>query len=70
MPLRTMVYDALGYIKEYNQIRQKNVESGYKGSDKEEFLSGLKYSDRFHPIITIVFYYGEKNGTDQQALAI
>lgn len=60
MPLRTMVYDALGYIKEYNQIRQKNMESGYKGSDKEEFLSGLKYSDRFHPIITIVFYYGEK----------
>ena len=59
MPLRTMVYDALGYIKEYNQIRQKNMESGYKGSDKEEFLSGLKYSDRFHPIITIVFYYGE-----------
>lgn len=60
MPLRTMVYDALGYIKEYNQIRQMNMESGYKGSDKEEFLSGLRYSDRFHPIITIVFYYGEK----------
>ena len=69
MPLRTMVYDALGYIKEYNQIRQKNVESGYKGSDKEEFLSGLKYSDRFHPIITIVFYYGEKKWNGPTSLS-
>ncbi|HBD65817.1 MAG TPA: hypothetical protein DC028_02155 [Eubacterium sp.] len=69
MPLRTMVYDALGYIKEYNQIRQKNMESGYKGSDKEEFLSGLKYSDRFHPIITIVFYYGEKKWNGPTSLS-
>lgn len=24
MPLRTMVYDTLGYIKEYNEIKEKN----------------------------------------------
>ena len=28
-------------------------------SSPEEFLSGINKSDRFHPIITIVLYYGE-----------
>lgn len=88
MPLRTMVYDALGYIKEYNEFKSNNTKNSikkkrkaytddkdkadnktnteYKSDNKaasyrtsEEFLSGLNYSDRFHPIITIVFYYGE-----------
>lgn len=45
------------------------MKSGYKGSDKEEFLSGLKYSDRFHPIITIVFYYGEKKWNGPTSLS-
>ena len=60
MPLRTMVYDTLGYIKEYNEIKEKNSKDNCKGNSREEFLSGLKYSDKLHPIITIVFYYGEK----------
>ena len=28
-------------------------------SSHEEFLSGINKSDRFHPIITLVLYYGE-----------
>lgn len=28
-------------------------------SSPEEFLSGINKSDRFHPIITLVLYYGE-----------
>ncbi len=66
MPLRTMVYDALGYIKEYNDFKNTNKTKNINNVEKhhtkssEEFLSGLNYSDRFHPIITIVFYYGEK----------
>ena len=52
MPLRTMTYDALGYIKEH----KLNKDSF---SSPEEFLSGINKSDRFHPIITIVLYYGE-----------
>lgn len=58
MPLRVMVYDALGYLKEYQSIARKYR----KNKDKmtaSEFLSSFKKSDKLHPIITIVVYYGE-----------
>lgn len=60
MPLRTLVYDALGYVKEYNEIKSRNEKEGYNGRGHTEFLSKLKPSDKFHPIVTIVFYYGEE----------
>lgn len=59
MPLRVMLYDALGYLKEYQEISRSNK----KTSDTmtaEEFLSALRKQDRLHPIISIVIYYGEK----------
>ena len=57
MPLRTMLYDALGYLREYQDItRQRKNE---KPSTQEEFLSKMRKEDRLHPIITIVIYYGE-----------
>ena len=76
MPLRTMVYDALGYIKEYNEFKSNKTNTEYKSNNKaesyrtsEEFLSGLNYSDRFHPIITIVFYYGEQRWNGPMSLS-
>ena len=59
MPLRTMTYDALGYIKEYNDIKKQHKLNKDSFSSPEEFLSGIDKSDRFHPIITLVLYYGE-----------
>lgn len=59
MPLRTMTYDALGYIKEYNNIKKHHKLNKDSFSSHEEFLSGINKSDRFHPIITLVLYYGE-----------
>ena len=59
MPLRVMIYDALGYLKEYQEITRKHRRAGDKAS-AEEFLSGLKKEDRLHPIISIVIYYNEK----------
>ena len=59
MPLRTMTYDALGYIKEYNDIKKHHKLNKDSFSSPEEFLSGIDKSDRFHPIITLVLYYGE-----------
>lgn len=59
MPLRTMTYDALGYIKEYNDIKKHHKLNKDSFCSPEEFLSGINKSDRFHPIITIVLYYGE-----------
>ncbi len=59
MPLRTMIYDALGYLKEFTAIKNWNKDNDNKPVNADEFLSGIKKEDRFHPIITIVFYYGE-----------
>jgi len=59
IPLRTMTYDALGYIKEYNDIKKHHKLNKDSFSSHEEFLSGINKSDRFHPIITLVLYYGE-----------
>lgn len=58
MPLRTMIYDGLGYLKEYNELKRKNKEKG--SVTPEEFLSGMNKEDRLHPIITIVLYCSEK----------
>ena len=57
MPLRTMIYDALGYLKKYQDITRKRKKE--KKETQEEFLSNMKKDDRLHPIITIVIYYGE-----------
>ena len=55
----SMTYDALGYIKEYNDIKKQHKLNKDSFSSHEEFLSGINKSDRFHPIITLVLYYGE-----------
>ena len=58
MPLRTMLGDALSYLKKYNEIAARNKhEKDFSSSD--EFLSGLKKTDRLHPVISLCVYYGE-----------
>ncbi len=58
MPLRAMLYDGMGYLKEYQEItRSHKAEKAVMS--KEEFLSGMKKGDRLHPIISIVIYYSE-----------
>ena len=59
MPLRVMIYDALGYLKEYQEISKNNKKSGTKFT-AEEYLSALKKEDKLHPVVSIVIYYGEK----------
>ena len=60
MPLRTMLYDSLGYLKEYQEItRICKAERGKMTED--EFLSKMRKEDRLHPIISIVLYYSEKS---------
>lgn len=60
MPLRTMLYDSLGYLKEYQEItRIRKAERGKMTED--EFLSKMRKEDRLHPIISIVLYYSEKS---------
>lgn len=58
MPLRVMGYDYGTYKKQYdsNAKRYKT----FKGMERNEYLSKMKKTDRFIPVITIVVYYGEK----------
>ena len=59
MPLRHMIYDAMGYLKEYEQLTYQYKKEKKKGT-VDEFLSKMKKEDRLHPIITLTIYYGEK----------
>lgn len=58
MPMRVMGYDYGLYKKQYddNALKYKKAE----GLDEDEYLSGMKKTDKYMPVITIVVYYGEK----------
>lgn len=60
MPLRTLLYDGLGYLKEYRELAHFHKE--IKDSmTKDEFLSGIQKEDRLHPIVSVTVYYGEQS---------
>ena len=58
MPMRVMGYDYGTYKKQYddNAAKYKNE----KGISRDEYLSRMKKTDKFVPVITVVIYYGEK----------
>ncbi|MCM1536054.1 MAG: Rpn family recombination-promoting nuclease/putative transposase [Clostridium sp.] len=58
MPLRVMGYDYGIYKKQYDSNAGKYKNSD--GMDEDEYLSRMKKTDKFMPVITIVVYYGEK----------
>lgn len=58
MPVRSMLYDALDYLAQVEDIARKNKEEkNYKTS--AEYLSGMTKDDRLIPILPLVFYYGD-----------
>lgn len=58
MPIRAMEYDANTY---YNQwTHKKKCYARTKELSGDEYISGMKKTDKFHPVITIILYYGEK----------
>jgi len=58
MPLRHMLGDSLSYLKEYNEIADRNkMDKDFQSSD--EFLSNFKKTDRLHPVVSLCVYYGE-----------
>lgn len=58
MPMRIMGYDYGAYKKQYdnNAVKYKNG----KGLSSDEFLSKMRKTDKFIPVITAVIYYGER----------
>ena len=57
MPMRVMGYDYGTYKKQYDCNARK-----YQNADdmtEDEYLSRMKQTDRFTPVITVVVYYGD-----------
>lgn len=59
MPMRVMGYDYAAYKKQYDDNAGKYKKA--KGLLDDEFISRMKKTDKFIPVIIIVVYYGEKD---------
>lgn len=58
MPIRTLLYDGMGYEEQLNSISKRNKkEHVLTGA---ELLSGFRKEDRVIPIFTLVVYYGKE----------
>ena len=55
MPIRNMLYDAIQYANQVEELSQKN-----KGKNEIEFLSGLKSDNKLIPVVTLTVYFGTK----------
>mgnify|MGYP003289464190 CR=1 FL=1 len=66
MPMRIMGYDYATYKKQYDSNAQKYKTTGELKED--EFLSRMKKTDKFIPVITVVVYYGEKEWDGAKSL--
>lgn len=58
MPMRVMGYDYGSYKKQYDS-NARNYKTA-EGLEEDEYLSGMKKTDKFTPVITVVVYYGER----------
>lgn len=59
MPVRAMLYDALEYTKQIQDLeRHHRQKKDLKAGD--EFLSGISKEDRISPVISVVLYFGKK----------
>ncbi|MFI3212318.1 MAG: Rpn family recombination-promoting nuclease/putative transposase [Eubacteriales bacterium] len=69
MPVRTMLYDALQYQKQMDNIGHKHKEAeDYKGHSEGEFLSKFYKEDKLIPVITIVMYWGSESWDGPRSL--
>lgn len=57
MPMRVMGYDYGTYKKQYDNNAQKYQNA--QGLTEDEYLSRMKRTDKFTPVITVVVYYGD-----------
>lgn len=64
--MRVMGYDYAAYKKQYDSNAQKYKTA--EGLNEDEFLSRMKKTDKFIPVITVVVYYGEKEWDGAKSL--
>lgn len=58
MPMRVMGYDYASYKLQYDGNAKRHAAAG--GLEEDEYLSKMKKTDKFSPVVTVVIYYGEK----------
>lgn len=58
MPMRVMGYDYGTYKKQYDSNAGKYQNAN--GMTEDEYVSRMRKTDKFTPVITVVVYYGEK----------
>ncbi len=63
MPVRNMLYDALQYIEQIEEIRRARELRGERFKSSAEFLSGLTKADKLTPVITLTIYFGAEQWT-------
>lgn len=57
MPIRTMLYDALKYTEQQNNLELRKRKNG------TYYHSKLRKDDKVLPVLTLIFYYGDKEWT-------
>jgi len=63
MPVRNALYDMLNYQSQIKALQRKNKIERSTYANSGYFLSGMTATDKICPVITFVFYYGEKPWT-------
>ena len=58
MPVRDMLYDALTYLRQVEEISDYNRSEGYCSA--EDYLSGFTKEDKLIPVVTITLYWGAR----------
>ena len=58
VPVRTMIYDALNYMEQLQELETVHKDKG-ELKDSKEFLSGITKEDRIVPVISVVLYLGD-----------
>ena len=59
MPVRAMLYDALRYSNQIENIANENIKNK-KLNSSNEFLSGLSITDKIMPVMTIIINFSGK----------
>lgn len=58
--MRIMGYDYVAYKLQYDNNAKKYSLPGADKMEEDEYLSKMKKTDKFIPVITVLMYYGEK----------
>lgn len=63
MPVRGLLYDALEYTKQIQEIEKQHKKNG-DNLQGAAFLSGITKEDRLSPVITTILYFGREEDWD------